>query len=149
MRTFALLSRLRRRPHPAAAPLLLGAAGLAAAALVHFVDPHEPGHYPTCPWLALTGTYCPGCGTMRCVNALTNLDIAGAAQMNILTLAMVPIMGVAYLRWLYRSLRPSARPPRPIHPFWLWTLLVVILAFWVLRNLPFAAFLAPGGVPTG
>ncbi|GAB3205922.1 DUF2752 domain-containing protein [Marinactinospora thermotolerans] len=136
--------RLRRRSHPAAAPLLVGVAGLAAATMVHFVDPNEPGHYPTCPWLMVTGTFCPGCGTMRCVHALTELDLVGALQMNVLTVALLPFLAVGYVRWLYRSFRPSQRPARVLHPFWLWVLLVAIVGFWILRNLPFAAFLAPG-----
>ncbi|GAA3727266.1 hypothetical protein HDA32_003664 [Spinactinospora alkalitolerans] len=134
----------RRRLHPAVAPLLVGAAAVTAAAMVHFVDPNEPGHYPTCPWLMVTGTFCPGCGTMRCIHALTNLDIVGALQMNVLTVAMLPILAVSYFAWLYRSFRPPRRQLGMAHPFWLWLLLVVILAFWLLRNLPFAAFLAPG-----
>ena len=45
----------------------VGAAGLAlaATAYVGLVDPNESGHYPTCPFLALTGRFCPGCGSLR------------------------------------------------------------------------------------
>lgn len=139
------LTRLRRRLHPAAAPLALGVLGLVGAAVVHLVDPNEPGNYPTCPWLLLTGTYCPGCGATRAVYALTHADLAGAAQMNALLVLMVPILVWAYLSWLYRSFRPKRRPAGPVHVFWLWALLLTFLAFWVVRNLPFGAFLAPGG----
>ncbi|MDA0568006.1 DUF2752 domain-containing protein [Streptomonospora sp. S1-112] len=137
----------RRRPHPAAAPLLVGAAGLAGAALLHFVDPNEPGHYPTCPWLMITGTWCPGCGTMRAVHALTEFDVLGALSMNPLFMALLPFILYSYGTWLYRSLRPA--PPRTVprkalNPIWLYVLLAAILGFWVVRNLPFGAFLAPG-----
>ncbi|TDQ48517.1 DUF2752 domain-containing protein [Actinorugispora endophytica] len=145
----SVLARLRRRLHPAAAPLALGALGVAGLVVVHFVDPNEPGHYPTCPWLALTGTYCPGCGSTRAVHALTSLDIVGAAQMNIFLVAALPFLAWAYARWVYGSFRPPARPPRLVHPFWLWSLLAGIVGFWIARNLPFGAFLAPGGaLPT-
>ena len=41
------------------APLGTAVAALAATAYVGLVDPNEPGHYPTCPFLALTGQVLP------------------------------------------------------------------------------------------
>ncbi len=127
--------------------MALGALGLVGAVVVHLVDPNEPGHYPTCPWLAVTGTYCPGCGTTRALHALTHLDIVGAAQMNILLLAVLPFLAHAYVRWLHRAFRPSDEPPGQVSQFWAWLLLGAVLVFWVVRNLPFGVLLAPGGIP--
>ncbi|WP_460860839.1 DUF2752 domain-containing protein [Nocardiopsis coralliicola] len=149
------LRALAARVHPGAWPVLVGVAGLAGIAMVHLVDPHEPGHYPTCPWLMLTGTWCPGCGTMRAVNALSNLDIVGALQMNALFTVLVPYFLFHYFRWLYRSFRPqgAVRPPGRIgaavirwRRVWLLGILAVIIGYWVVRNTPFGAVLAPGGV---
>lgn len=146
------LTRLRGVVHPATLPLLVAAGGIAAATMVHLVDPHEPGNYPVCPWLALTGTYCPGCGSMRAVAALTHLDLAGAAQMNIALLLLLPLVAWSWGTWLYRSFRPSPPPtatdppPRMANPAWYWALLAAILGYWLVRNLPFATFLAPGGL---
>jgi hypothetical protein len=70
--------------------------------------------------------------------------------MNLLLLAVLPFLAFAYVRWVYRSFRPPPTPPAPpapLHPFWTWALPGAILVFWVVRNLPFATFLAPGGVP--
>lgn len=146
MKTEAVTSTWQRL-HPATAPLLMGGVGLAGATLLHFVDPNEQGNYPVCPWLLVTGTWCPGCGTMRAVHALTHLDIAGAAQMNVLFLAFLPYLGYAYGKWLYRSFKPApprAAPARMPSPVWLYLLVAAILAYWLVRNLPFGAFLAPG-----
>jgi hypothetical protein len=44
------------------APLMVAGATLAATTYVGAVDPNEGGHYPACPFLALTGLYCPACG---------------------------------------------------------------------------------------
>ena len=115
--------------------------------MVHFVDPNEEGNYPVCPWLAVTGTYCPGCGTMRAVAALTHADLLGALQMNIMLLAFLPFLVWAWSKWLYRIFRPPEYPPPMPRPVWLWLMLVGILGFWLVRNLPFGAFLAPGGEP--
>lgn len=133
-----------RRIHPATLPVLLGVAGVAAVTMVHFVDPHEPGHYPVCPWLFFTGTFCPGCGTMRGVNALTNGDIVGALRMNAFTMMMLPALGYGYVVWLYRSFRPKRYSgSSQIPTLWLYLFLGVLLAFWLVRNLPFGSVLAP------
>ncbi|GLU45926.1 DUF2752 domain-containing protein [Nocardiopsis ansamitocini] len=139
------VSAKRRRLHPAAAPIAVGVVGLAAAVMVHFIDPNEPGNYPTCPWLMLTGTFCPGCGTTRAVAALTHLDVLGAAQMNIFAVAVVPFVAFWYIKWLYQSFRPpKATRTTMASPVWLYLLLAAILLYWLVRNLPFGAFLAPG-----
>ena len=122
----------------------LGVAALAAAAVgvVAVVDPNEAGHYPTCPFLAVTGHWCPGCGSLRAVHALAHGDVGTALGLNLLTvLAVVPLV-VIWARWLVRTwtgVPRSTVAPAPV----LWGLLVVVVAFGVLRNLPGFAWLAP------
>ncbi|GHC88172.1 membrane protein [Nocardiopsis terrae] len=132
------------RMHPVTWPLSLGALGLAAAVLLHLVDPNEPGNYPTCPWLLLTGTFCPGCGTMRAVALLTRLDVPGALGMNPLLLLLLPYLAYSYLAWLIGTLRPRTRPGNPTPTWFLWAVLGAFVVFWIARNLPWFAFLAPG-----
>ncbi|WP_017587253.1 DUF2752 domain-containing protein [Nocardiopsis ganjiahuensis] len=138
---------LGARVHPAVWPVSLGALGLAGAVLLHFVDPNESGSpYPTCPWLMVTGTFCPGCGTTRALAALTHLDVAGAASMNLLLLACLPFLAYAYLSWLNRTLRtaPARRRVLVVRPWLARTIVGGFFLFWVLRNLPWFSFLAPG-----
>jgi hypothetical protein len=122
----------------------LGVAALAAAAVgvVAVVDPNDAGHYPTCPFLALTGQACPGCGSLRAVHALAHGDVGTALSLNLLTvLAVVPLV-VIWARWLGRTRSGTSRhtvAPAPV----LWGLLVVVVAFGVLRNLPTFGWLAP------
>ena len=59
-------------------PLLLAAGLSVAVALLHVRDPHQSGSYGYCPWLLLTGTYCPGCGALRAVNDLTDGHVGAA-----------------------------------------------------------------------
>ena len=123
-------------------PVLTALGALAATAVVAVVDPNEPGNYPTCPFLAVTGKFCPGCGSLRAVHALTRGDVSTALGLNVLTvLAVVPVV-VMWGLWLRRSYtgapRRWAAPAAAI-----WSLLVVVLAFTVLRNLPVSAVLAP------
>ncbi len=124
-------------------PLLVAATGLAAAAYVGVVDPNHPGHYPTCPFLALTGYYCPGCGSTRAVHAIVNGDLVQALHRNPLTVVFLPFLGLLWLRWLRDS--RSGGPQRPlVLPRWaVWAVVGGISTFWVLRNLPGFSFLAP------
>lgn len=134
-----------RRPErllAAAAPA--GTLVLAAAAmgLVITVDPNESGHYPTCPFLWATGLYCPGCGSMRVIHALGHGHLGQALGLNLLTVACLPVIG--WLWWRWASERVGLRPPaKPIPAPLIWALLVVIVAFTVLRNTPAGAALAP------
>nr|WP_236567744.1 MULTISPECIES: DUF2752 domain-containing protein [unclassified Nocardiopsis] len=129
---------------PVVWPVGLGALGLAGAALLHVVDPNEPGNYPTCPWLLLTGTFCPGCGSMRAIALFTHGDVLGSISMNPLLWLLAPYIAWTYARWLYQSVRPPTSPPKLTPGWFLWALVIVITAHWILRNLPWFSFLAPG-----
>jgi hypothetical protein len=123
-------------------PLGVAALAAAAVAVVAVVDPNEPGHYPTCPVLALTGRLCPGCGSLRAVHAMTHGDLGAAVGLNVLAvLAVLPLL-VIWVRWLRRSWTGSPRTdvaPAVV----LWGLAVSVCVFAVVRNLPVGAALAP------
>jgi hypothetical protein len=123
-------------------PGAAAAAVLAATAYVGLVDPNAAGHYPTCPFLALTGHYCPGCGSLRAVHALAHGDLRSAVGLNALTVAGAVLLGWLWLRWARRSWR--GEPRTSVAPVWLLYLgLAVVVLFWVVRNLPVGAALAP------
>jgi hypothetical protein len=129
-------------PAAIARPALVACSALAALAWVGSVDPNEPGHYPTCPFLALTGWFCPGCGSLRALHALTHGDLRTALARNPLMVLTVPVLVVWWAAWLVREVRH--RPRHWAAPAWtIWALLVLVLAFAVARNLPGALFLAP------
>ena len=125
-------------------PTLLAGGVLAASLLLHLRDPHQGGSYAYCPWLLLTGTYCPGCGGLRAVNDLTDGDLAAAASSNLLFVASLPVLVLWWAstvrdRWQGRVRQVAARR----HGMLAVGFLVVALAFAVVRNLPFGAWLAP------
>ena len=131
------------RKQALASPALVGAFGLAGAGLLHFRDPHVQGSYGFCPFNALTGLYCPGCGGTRAVNDLTNLDFGAAISGNVLAVGVAVTLIVAYVRWIPKRWRgEDARMivlPANIGV----TLLVVMAVFAVVRNTPWGAWLAP------
>lgn len=129
--------------HRLAAPAGVLVAGAAAVATVALLDPYQQGHYPTCPSLMLTGLYCPGCGTLRMLHSLTEGDVAAAAAMNPLALLLLPALAAFWGAWVWR--RATGRPRGTPLPAWpAWVLLAAVAVFTVGRNVPGAAWLAPG-----
>ncbi len=124
-------------------PALVGIAGASAATLLHFRDPHGSGSYGFCPFLELTGRPCPGCGGLRAVNDLTRGDVAGAMGSNVLAVALVAMLAVAWAAWVVRRARGHDGPLLVVSDRSLAILLVVALVFGVVRNTPWGAGLAP------
>lgn len=110
---------------------LVGAVGLGYALWVNLTHWAIP-----CPFHAVTGLQCPGCGVSRMCLALLRLDVAGAWQANPMLLLLLPLLGgllgyrgVVYVR---RGNAPTQRWETLV-----WSGLAVVLLLWgILRNLP-------------
>ena len=123
----------------------LAAIGSSGLAILYLFDPRESGVYPVCPFFGLTGCYCPGCGTLRAIHQLLSGNLASAFGFNPYTMLALPVIVYAFLAGSLRAFGLPA-PPRLFVPSrWIWALLVAIVGFWLLRNLPFSPFeiLAP------
>lgn len=113
-------------------------AGLTAVGLsyVYVVDPNKPNLVPACPFRALTGLDCPGCGGTRAVHALLHGDVASALNHNVLAVAAV-VIGIVWFVWnRIADRRGRPRPRFSLTTPWAIVLFVAIGAFWVARNLP-------------
>jgi uncharacterized protein DUF2752 len=103
-----------------------------------FVDPNTR-RLPLCPLHALTGLWCPFCGSTRAAYALIHAHPVTALHDNALFVVALPVFAVVWWRWFSAS-DPSPRSwPRPV----VWTGMVVLLVFGVVRNLPQVGWLAP------
>ena len=89
---------------------------MAFAAVLHIVDPSEATSFPICPFYAVTGMYCPGCGTLRCLHALLHLDLRSALDYNALTVLFVPMLVIAWLSLGLAAIRGREPPPDVEHP---------------------------------
>ncbi|HET7821470.1 MAG TPA: DUF2752 domain-containing protein [Ornithinibacter sp.] len=124
------------------APLGVAAAAAAVVTTVGLVDPNVAGHYPTCPWLAITGTYCPGCGSLRAIHALAHGDPATAMARNPLAVIAIGWLAVWFVVWARRTI--TGRVRTTMAPAWvLYGILGVILTYWVARNVPGWTWLSP------
>lgn len=89
-----------------------------------------------CPFLMLTGKYCPGCGITRMCMALLELDFAKAFQYNALILVMLPFAAIFGIRRLILYIRTGETQPDRIEMVFLILAAVLVFLFWIVRNLP-------------
>ncbi|MEU0832026.1 DUF2752 domain-containing protein [Streptomyces sp. NPDC005969] len=125
-----------------ATPVAVMGAVIAAFGYVGAVDPNQPGHYPVCPMLQVTGLFCPGCGGLRSAHAVAHGDIAAAFGSNALAVVGYAIFAAVWVVWIVRASR--GMPVRiNLAPAYWWGIGAVLLIFTVVRNLPFGSVLAP------
>jgi hypothetical protein len=124
---------------------VLAMAAGATAFVLQRVDPFAAGSaLPPCPLRALTGLYCPGCGSTRCLHALLHGEVPMAFAMNPLLVLALPLLALMALNAAGWSPRTGVRLLHALGNARAW--LVVLVGYWVLRNLPWMPFawLAPG-----
>lgn len=122
------------------APVAVGCALAGAAITVAVVDPSAPDSvYPPCLFHASTGLWCPGCGLTRGTHHLLNGNVVDSLGSNLFTPLVLAGIALAWLTWLASTFGRSARPVGQWLPARASTvLLIVVVAYGVLRNLPFA-----------
>ena len=102
-------------------------------------NPIDYHYFPKCPFRELTGYKCPGCGSQRAIHYLLNLDIRNALRENFLLVVSIPYLLIGFLfeiseiknekllTWRKRLYGTKA----------IKTILVLIISFWILRNITF------------
>ncbi|WP_020573504.1 DUF2752 domain-containing protein [Actinopolymorpha alba] len=129
--------------HTLAGVAAIGVGGLALAGLYAATG----GEFGIpCLLRATTGLDCPFCGSTRMAAALLHGDVLGALHFNAPVLVGVLVVAYLWTSWVLQRLglawlpRPRLRPrARRILPA---ALIVMALAFMVIRNLPWPPFTA-------
>jgi hypothetical protein len=110
--------------------------------LYFFVEPKN-GILPKCFFHELTGLYCPGCGVQRSFHALLNGHLLTAIDYNLLFILFLPL--IIYFILAFTFGKKYAASSFIYKPLFSITVVIVVVSFWVLRNIPFIPFswLAP------
>lgn len=126
-----------------APPVGVGVATAALLTCLALRDPNDAGAYPLCPFRAITGWDCPGCGALRGLHALALGDVRTVADQNLLLLVAVPFLVYRYVSWTRQ--RAGGREARaPGSAAAVLVVAVVVVLFWIVRNLPGVPFLGSG-----
>ncbi|MGD1103396.1 MAG: DUF2752 domain-containing protein [Terriglobia bacterium] len=110
-----------------------------AAGMLRVFNPATTWFFPPCPFRALTGFLCPGCGTLRALHELLNGNVGAAFKLNPLMMLLLPYVGYSGASSALEAVFGKALPRVFIRPAYIWILLAVILLYWILRNTPIAA----------
>ncbi|MEO6656055.1 MAG: DUF2752 domain-containing protein [Pyrinomonadaceae bacterium] len=118
-----------------------GAAAMAGgSAFAAYFDPSTAHFFPVCPLFALTGFACPGCGLTRGFHALFYGDVVTAIDFNALIPVWAVIFGWVFVSIVLLAVRGRGLPMWPTWPRFLWTFMIVLLVFGVVRNIPIHPF---------
>jgi uncharacterized protein DUF2752 len=111
-----------------------------ASVYLYVFEPGKSGFFPVCPFRALTGFTCPGCGSTRGLHRLLHGDVVAAFQFNPLLVLSLPFLLYALLRYTNVVMRGLPVKGNQLRAGYIWTLFVVVLSFWIFRNTPFYPF---------
>lgn len=114
---------------PVKVRLLILAVCIVALAFLYFWNPSDIRHFPRCPFVALTGLKCPGCGTLRGIHALLHFRFREAFRLNPFMLFSLPVIAWMLLSPKFRFNVTVGR-----------TILFIVLTWWIVRNIPFFGF---------
>lgn len=115
---------------------LLGGAGLLlAAGLAYALWVRATGLALPCPFRAVTGLLCPGCGITRLCLALLRGDWAGAWRANPALLPMLPILAALAVRLSVRYVREGSAVLTRRENALVWVLAALLAAWGIVRNL--------------
>jgi hypothetical protein len=125
--------------------LVLSLGGIAAIYILYTFDPARSAFYPPCPFHALTGLYCPGCGSLRALHQLLHGDWVIAFGLNPLAIVSLPFLGYSFFSYALSGIRGKSFPTLFVPAIFIWLYLGIVLLFWVIRNTSFYPFsvLAP------
>jgi len=113
--------------------------------LVYSYDPSRVHIIPPCIFHTVTGLYCPGCGSTRAMHALLHGDIVRALGFNLLAVVAMPFIAGAIILSFIRNFTSWHVPKLDLGSRFSLFVLVLIMVFWVTRNIPVYPFtlLAP------
>jgi hypothetical protein len=153
--TTARVDRLRLHapdePSPARRSILSPAGTAMAAAgylaTVAAIDPFR-AYAVGCPVHAVTGGWCPGCGSTRAVHQLLEGDVVGSLVCHPLVVPIAGLLAYLWVGWAVRTHGPGPaarwlRRPAEL-PAWIpMAVAVAFVALTTVRNVPGVEWLVP------
>lgn len=99
-------------------------------------------HIP-CIFHKITGLYCPGCGVTRMCLALIRLDLSTAFECNRMVFMILPVAFPMVVWQLNRYIQIGNTRFTKWQKSLIWLMVVSLILFGILRNMPAFYFLRP------
>jgi hypothetical protein len=114
----------------------------------YYNDPETGGgsqFFARCPFHFATGFHCPGCGSQRAAHDLLHFRLGEAIQHNLMLIIVVLIFLSKGYALVSKKFAPSYYYNLGHQSYFTTSLVVVVFAYWIMRNIPVAPFtyLAP------
>lgn len=121
---------------------ILGLIVCIALSLVYYnFNPEKYNFFPECPFHKFLHLDCPGCGSQRAVHSLLHGDIKQAADYNVMLVISMPFLVAHLLLQLLTCFTNRNYNLKIWHnPLTPKIIFVVVLIFWIFRNLPYEPF---------
>ena len=117
--------------------LLLTLALICGTFIYFKYDPVNFALFPKCPFLALTGYQCPGCGSQRAIHSLLHLNVSEAFHQNALLVLSLPYLFIHCL--ISAKTRPSHYILKWRKRLYgvpaIWLVFSLVILFWIGRNI--------------
>lgn len=110
-------------------------AGLCAVTVLQIAPPTTSSFYAPCPWRLITGTHCPGCGSLRGLSGLLGGDLLALPRNNLFATLALPFLCVAVASMASRAFFRYRPPMVLLTRRAILLLALAIVSFGVLRNL--------------
>jgi hypothetical protein len=108
--------------------------------MTYLILSHYLNIYIFCPIKKLTGFFCPGCGLTRMLYSLITLNFYQAFRYNPLLFIMFPFALALYINYLKN---PKTSWYKKIPNYVWYIIIVVLIVYGIMRNIPMFSFLAP------
>jgi putative effector of murein hydrolase LrgA (UPF0299 family) len=122
--------------------LVVPAAIVSGVVLFYFLfDARKITWLPQCPFHVLTGLYCPGCGSQRALSSLLDGEFLQATRFNVLMVASLPLLFYSAMVQVINKTSGITLIQKIFYSsLFVRVVLIVIIVFWVVRNLPIFPF---------
>jgi hypothetical protein len=117
---------------------LLGILGL-----LYYLFGKITGLYIPCVFLKVTGLYCPGCGVTRMFIALLEGDFYRAFRSNEVVFLLLPFFIIGFFMYIIRYIKADTRKQSKVESVSIYLVLVIVILFGIVRNIPQFGFLQP------
>ena len=114
---------------------------LISLVVLYSFSPNNYSFFPKCPFYILTGFNCPGCGSQRALHALLHGNLTAAVNYNLLFVVSLPFIAAYFGLKLLSIIKGGGMTLYLFdHPNAPALAVLLVLIFWVVRNLPFSPF---------